>query len=227
MHPTHPGPRAAGIGLLVYTVGTFTAMANSGPGGDFEPAAITAWTAHEHRWAAFGNGYLGCFVALGLLVFTLGSTARVRGSAAEIYRSLGLVGTGLAMAGWWLSSGIIVALAEGGTAVQSGMSQPVLYSLSEVANLVAVCAPALCLGLMGWILAARGALPGWLRVLGVVGGAGGVLAAFYLPIPLYLVWLVSLGIWTLRSPRTAAPVVVQQAAGQTMGPGEYAAASGR
>jgi hypothetical protein len=196
-----PGPRAAGIAVLAYAVGTFVAMGNAGPGGDFEDAGVTTWTSEAHRWGAFGVGYLGCFAALGLLVFTLGSHHRVTGPAAEVYRSLGVIGTGLAMVGWWLSAGIAVALTEGGPDVRAGMSQPVVYSLSEMANLLAVCAPALCLGVMGWILAARGEQPRWLRVLGAVGGTGGVLAAFYFVIPLYLIWLVALGVWTLRSAR--------------------------
>ena len=216
-----PGPRAAGIAVLAYAVGTFVAMGNTGPGGDFEPASVTAWTGEAHRWGAFGVGYLGCFAALGLLVFTLGSHHRVRGPATEVYRSLGVIGAGIAMVGWWLSAGIAVALAEGGPDVRAGMSLPVVYSLSEMANLLAVCAPALCLGVMGWILATRGQQPRWLRVLGAVGGTGGVLAAFYFVIPLYVIWLIALGIWTLRSARpTPEPSVASS-------PEVYAAAPGR
>ncbi|MGN6574904.1 MAG: hypothetical protein ACTHKG_04395 [Nocardioides sp.] len=200
---TRLGPRAAGIALLAYVVATVAAMANTGPGGDFEPASVTAWTSEAHRWGAFGVGYLGCFAALGLLVFTLGSHHRVHGPTAEVYRSLGVIGAGIAMVGWWLSAGIAVALTEGGPDVRAGMSQPVVDSLSEMANLLAVCAPALCLGVMGWILADRGQQPRWLRILGAVGGTGGVLAAFYFVIPLYLVWLVVLGLWTVRSSRPA------------------------
>jgi len=214
------GPRPAGIALLAYVVGTVVAMANSGPGGDFEPAIVTTWTSEAHRWGAFGVGYLGCFAALGLLVFTLGSHHRVAGAAAEVYRSLGMIDAGLSMVGWWLSAGIAVALTEGGPDVRAGMSQPVVYSLSEMANLLAVCAPALCLGVMGWILAARGEQPRWLRVFGAVGGAGGVLAAFYFVIPLYLVWLVALGVWTLRSARPDREPVAGP------GPEVYAAAPG-
>jgi hypothetical protein len=75
------GPRAAGIAVLAYAVGTFVAMGNAGPGGDFEAAGVTAWTSEGHRWGAFGVGYLGCFAALGLLVLAADATGAASGRA--------------------------------------------------------------------------------------------------------------------------------------------------
>ena len=200
--------RTAGAGLLVYTVGSVAAFTQTGPGGDYEPAFVRSWMAAGHRWEAFGVGYLGCFAALGLLVFALGTFREER----DPRRQLGVLAAGMAIVGWFLSSGMAVAFQEGGAAVRAGVPLPVVYTLSEVANLVLLCAPAFCLGVIGWILALRDEQPRWLRVLGAVGGTGGILAAFYFPIPLYLVWLLALGVWTVTHPapvgqRVTKPVV--------------------
>ena len=203
--------RTAGIGLVLYTVGSVVGFTQTGPGGDFEPGAVHRWMDASHRWTAFGVGYLGCFAAVGLLVFAVGAFRR-----NELCRTLAVLAAGIAVVGWFLSSGMAVAFQEGGATVRAGVPLPVVYTLSEVANLVMLCAPAFCLGVIGWVLAARGEQPRWLRILGAVGGTGGILAAFYFPIPLYLIWLVALGVWTARSDRS----------GQRIPAGAYDAASG-
>jgi hypothetical protein len=194
--------RAAGWGLLAYAVGTFVVMANAGPGGDYEPTKVAAFVAEGHKWAAFGVAYLGMFAAVGLLVFTLGAGSLL-GSGRELFRGLGIAATTSAVIGWFLSGGIAVAFAEGGHPVHVGVSGPVVYTLSEVANLVAVCAPAFCLGLMAWQLAVAGELPRWLRGFGAVAGLCGILAAFFFPLPIYLLWMLVLGGTLARGRRTA------------------------
>jgi Na+/H+-dicarboxylate symporter len=80
---------------------------------------------------------------------------------------------------------------------------PVFYTLTEIGNLLAVCGPALCLGVAALVLATRGPLPTWLRVFSVLAGVCGVLAPFYFTYFVYALWTLVAGItWTLgRSPQ--------------------------
>jgi hypothetical protein len=204
-----PIRRSAGIGLLLYVVALIAAFVNSGPGGDYEPAGVRAFMSSGHRPVAFAMFYVGAFAAIGLLVFAFGARDRLR-QHGEIFWALGIIATACSIAGWVLSSGLAVAFAEGGQSVRAGVPGPVLYTLSEVANLMLACAPAFCLGVMGLMLAWRGALPTWLKVFTVAGGVCGMLAAFYFPLPIYLIWLVALGIWVARSPQPRALAVPLQ-----------------
>jgi hypothetical protein len=187
-----PIPRTAGIGLLVYAVGVLIEAIFSGPGGDYEAAGVASFVSAGNRPLAFAMGYVGWFSALGLLAFAAGLRPRLA-RGGDTFWALGIIGTACAVVGWVLSRGITVAFAEGGHVVQHGVSGPVVYALSEIANLVAVCAPAFCLGVMAWVLAAEAGLPGWLRVFSRVAGVCGMLAAFYFPLPVYLMWMLVLG----------------------------------
>jgi hypothetical protein len=197
-----PVPGIAGIGLLVYGVGVIVEAVFSGPGGDYEPAGVASFVSAGNRPLAFAMGYVGWFSALGLLAFAAGLRARL-GRGGDMFWALGIIATACAIVGWVLSRGITVAFAEGGHVVQHGVSGPVVYTLSEIANLVAVCAPAFCLGVMAWVLAAEAGLPGWLRVFSRVAGVCGMLAAFYFPLPVYLVWMLVLGGWIVAKSRPA------------------------
>jgi hypothetical protein len=195
-------PRAAGIGLLVYAVGVVVEAVFAGPGGDYEPAGVASFVSAGNRPVAFATGYLGLFTALGLLAFAAGLRPRLR-RGGDTFWALGIIATACAVVGWVLSRGIAVAFAEGGHVVQHGVSGPVVYTLSEVANLTAACAPAFCLGVMAWQLAAEAGLPRWLRVFSRVAGVCGMLAAFYFPLPVYLLWMLVLGGWIVAKSRPA------------------------
>lgn len=195
-------PRAAGIGLIVYAVGVVIEAVFSGPGGDYEPAGVASFVSAGNRPLAFATGYLGLFTALGLLAFAAGLRPRLR-RGGDMFWALGIIATASAVVGWVLSRGITVAFAEGGQVVQHGVSGPVVYTLSEVANLTAACAPALCLGVMAWQLAGEAALPRWLRMFSRVAGVCGMLAAFYFPLPVYLLWMLVLGGWIVAKSRPA------------------------
>lgn len=187
-------PRTTGIGLLVYVIGLIAEIQFSGPGGDYESAGVASFVSSGNWAIAFATGYVGWFSALGLLVFAAGLRPRLRRSG-DTFWALGVIATACAVIGWTLSRGITVAFAEGGHAVQQGVSGPVVYTFSEIANLVAACAPAFCLGVMAWLLAAEAGLPRWLRVFSRVAGVCGMLGAFYFPMPVYLLWMLVLGVW--------------------------------
>jgi len=202
--------RTAGVGLLVYVVGVLIEATFSGPGGDYEAAGVASFVSAGNRPLAFATGYVGLFTALGLLAFAAGLRPRLR-RGGDVFWALGIIATACALVGWVLSRGITVAFAEGGRVVQHGVSGPVVYTLSEIANLVALCAPAFCVGVMAWQLAAEGPLPRWLRVFSRVAGVCGMLAAFYFPLPVYLLWMLVLGGWIVAArparQRVAKPVL--------------------
>ena len=94
--------------------------------------------------------------------------------------------------------GVAVAFAEGGTNLAT-LPHPVVYMVSEMSNLVAVCASAFFVGAAALVLAARAGLPRGLRVVTYVAGVCGLLAAFWFPLFLFWLWAIGIGIWTLAS----------------------------
>lgn len=196
-------PRSAGTGLLVYAAGTFAAFAFAGsPGGDYSAGGVASYIGPAHAPVAFTLWYVAALSALALVVFGAGvrRTPAIGGPLA----ALATIGAALSATGAWLAGGVAVGMVEGGGAVQSGVPAPVVYLITEIGNLMCVCAPALCVGVIGIVLAVRGALSPWLRVVSVIGGICGILAPFYLTYFAYLLWVLVLGIVVLarRTPAT-------------------------
>jgi hypothetical protein len=202
-----PIPRIVGIGILIYGAGTFAGFVGSGsPGGDYSDAMVLRYIRSGHLAVAFGLWYLVALSALGLLVAAPGlrELRRVGGFLA----GLATAGAAISVAGAFVSGGVAVAVAEGGTAVRSGVGLPALYTLTGIGNLLAVCAPALCMGVAALVLAARGQLPTWLRIFTAVAGVCGILAPFFFTYFVYAVWTVVAGIVLTRrgsSQRVAEP----------------------
>ena len=198
--------RTAGLGLLAYGLATPIAfIAIGSPGGEFNDATVTDYIAGGHAATAFGLAYLGAFAALGLLVFA----RRMRhelGSAGDLFWGLSVAGTAAAVAGWFMVGGVAVGFAEGGGPL-TAVPHPVVYLITEISNLVAVCASAFLVGVAALVLGARSSLPMGLRVFSYVGGVSGILAAFYFPLPLFFLWAIVVGGWAIASPaRVSAPV---------------------
>jgi hypothetical protein len=85
-------------------------------------------------------------------------------------------------------------MAEGGHAVQTGVPHPVIYTITEIGNLLAVCGPALTVGVGAVLVAARGAMStGW-RVVTVLAGVCGVLAPLFFTLFAFVLWTVAAGI---------------------------------
>jgi hypothetical protein len=198
-------PRSAGLGLAGYGLGTTIAFAGSGsPGGDYEESAVTKYVSFGHFWVASGLWYLGALSALGLIVLAVG--LRAQPGVGGILAGFATAGAALAIAGAFVSGGLAVAMAEGGTAVRAGVPHPVVYTLTEIGNLLAVCAPALCVGVAAIVLALRTtALPGWLRGISVVAGICGVLAPFFFTYYVFVLWTVVAGIVIARRRSVPAP----------------------
>ena len=205
--------RAAGLGLLAYGIGTPVAFMSIGaPGGAFDNGTIDAYMASNHWARSFALAYLGAFAALGLLPFARRMRSDLR-SGGETFWGLMVGGTAAAVVGWFLVGGLAVVFAEGGTALK-GLPHPVVYALSEMSNLVAVCASAFLVGSAALVLVARSTLPAALRVATAAAGVCGLLAAFFFPIFLFWLWAVAFGVWTLLSAtrESAAPRAEHQPA---------------
>ena len=64
------------------------------------------------------------------------------------------------------------------------------------------CGPALCIGVAALVLAARGPLPGWLRIFSAAAGVCGILAPFFFTYFLFVLWTITAGIaLALTSPQ--------------------------
>jgi len=193
--------RAAGLGLLAYGIGTPLAFLSVGsPGGDFSDQVIATYMSSGHWAKAIALAYLGAFAAMGLLVFA-NRMRQELGSAGDALWGLAVAGTAAGVIGWFLVGGIAVAFAEGGLPL-AGVPHAVVYLVSEMSNLIAVCASAFFVGAVALVLAVRATLPRWLRVASFVAGPCGLLAAFFFPLFLLLLWAIAFGVWALT---TAAP----------------------
>lgn len=186
-------PRSAGIGLLVYGVGTAVAfMASGAPGGEYTKSMVRDYLARGHWATAFVLWYVGALSALGLLV--VGAALRRTQRHGDTLWGLCVAAAATSVAGAFVTGGVDVAMAEGGDAVRSGVSLPMVYTLTEIGNLLAVCAPALFVGVAALVLAARSTLPGWLRAFSVVAGLCGILAPLFFTYFVFTIWTVAAGV---------------------------------
>jgi hypothetical protein len=185
--------RTAGLGLLAYGLGTPVAfMALGSPGGDYDEHAVTKYISSGHTWTAIGLAYLGAFAALGLLPFAARMRSELR-SGGDVFWGLAVAGTAAAVVGCFLVGGVAVAFAEGGSPL-SAVPHPVVYTLTEMSNLVAVCGSAFFVGAAALVLAARAPLPTGFRVVTALAGVCGLLAGFFFPVFLFWIWAIALGV---------------------------------
>ncbi len=195
--------RSAGLGLLAYGLGTALAFISTGsPGGDYEDSAVAAYTDSGHWPVVAALAYLGAFSALAFLVFA-DRMRRELGDRGDLFWGLSVAGTAAAVVGWMLVAGVQIAFAEGGAPV-TGLPHPVIYVLSEMSNLVAVCASALLIGVAAIVLASRAVLPAPARVATRVAGFFGICAPAFFPIFLFWLWAIVLGTWLAASDRSTA-----------------------
>lgn len=173
--------RRAGGALLVYGVGVTAAfMFLAAPGGDYEDSGVSSYLASGHWPAAFILSYVGAVCSLALVVFGHEVRAALGGMLGDLVWGFAIAGTAVSVVGAFVTGGLDVAMAEGGHPVQTGVPHPVVYTLSEIGNLLSVCGPAFFAGVIALVLAVRGPLPGWLRVFSAVAGVCGILAPFFL-----------------------------------------------
>ena|SRR6478609_1146606 len=203
--------RALGLGLLGYGITTTVAfMAIGSPGGDYSDRMVTDYVAQGHWVTAFLWSYAGMAGAVCLFAFGLGARA-TWGRLGELIWGLAVAGAASSVAGWFVVGGVAVSMAEGGHAVQTGVAHPVVYTLTEIGNLLAFCSPAFFIGVAAVALAVRAPMPTWLRVVTVLAGVCGILAPLYFTYFLFALWTVGFGAWALRERRSVAPESAVQA----------------
>lgn len=192
--------RTAGLGLLVYGLGTVGAFMSIGaPGGSYDDGTIATYLSSGHWALAMVVAYVGAFASLGLLVFGARMRHEVR-TGGDLVWGLSVGATVAGVVGWFLVGGISVSFAEGGDPVAK-LPHSVVYLVSEMSNLIAVCAGAFLLGIAALVVAARSSLPGWLRIGTYVAGVCGVLAAGFFTLFVFWLWTIGFGAWTmLRQP---------------------------
>lgn len=194
--------RTAGAALLLYGVATFVANALiDAPGGQYEPGGVVNYVDSGHFPVAFAAAYLGCLGALAVLPFVLGIRDEL-GPFSDLACGLGVAAATTGVIGWFVSAGVDVAMAEGGSTVPAGVPHPVVYTITEIGNLLSWCAPALFLGVVAILLSRAPTLPRWLRIFSAVAGVCGILAPFFFTFFLYLLWTLVFGT-TLVTRRTS------------------------
>jgi hypothetical protein len=185
--------RTAGAALLLYGVATFVANALiAAPGGQYEPGGVVSYIDSGHFPVAFAAAYLGCLGAVAVLPFVLGIRGEL-GPFSDLAWGLGVAATTTGVIGWFVSGGVDVAMAEGGSTVPAGVPHPVVYTITEIGNLLSWCAPALFLGVVAILLSRVPTLPRWLRIFSAVAGVCGILAPFFFTFFLYLLWTMVFG----------------------------------
>lgn len=188
--------RTIGLGLAIYGLGNVVGFAASGsPGGNYANADVTHYISSDHFVTASACWYLVALSALGLVVAASALEHRL---AAALMR----LGAGCAVVGAFVSGGLAVAMREGGASVRTGVPHPVVYAITEIGNLVAVCAPALFVGAAALLLAAAGVMPRGLSWVTVVAGLFGILAPFFFTYFAFILWALVTGVvWAVRGRR--------------------------
>ena len=186
--------RGAGIGLAVYGLGTAIAfIAIGAPGGEYDDGTVVDYLSRDHWVTGMVLGYVGAFAALGYLVFARRMRDQL-GDAGDLFWGLAVAGTAAAVIGWFLVGGMSVSFAEGGDAMQK-LPHPVVYLVSEMSDLIAVCASAFLIGISAIVLAAKAALPRPVRIASYVGGVCGIFAAAFFTLFLFWLWAIAVGAW--------------------------------
>ena len=210
--------RTAGLALGGYAIATLVAFGGSTvPGGDYETGKISAFL----TGGSITPVLLGALLMVaGLALLPVGRHVRevVPGPAGGLAGDLAVVAAAAGVVGGMAHGGLTIALVEGGPAVTAGLPLPVAYTLGEMVNLLAVCAPAFTVGALAVVLAARYPMPGWLRVLTVLGVLGGLTAPMFFTFFAYLLWALVLGGWMVaRGARTPQPEPVVATATSPLG----------
>lgn len=187
--------RGTGLALITYVIATVVAMFGLGaPGGDYTPAQVTDFLSGDRAWIAAAFGYLGIVGALALLPVARG-LRDLAGTRGDSVWGLGVAAMGAGTVGWFLTAALAIAAGMGGPAVREAVPLPVVYIVGLASNLVALCAPALLIGVIAWTISRTESLPLWVRLAFGAAGVCGVLAPFYFTYLLYLLILLILGGW--------------------------------
>lgn len=196
--------RIAGLGLVTFGIGTLVSlMAANIPGGDYEPAKVVAYLAPGHAVRTFAIAYLGIASLIGLLAFGQGMRAEL-GRLGDTAWALSIAALATGVVGWFIGAGVVVATAEGGSAITAGIPLPVAHTIGEIAGLLGGCAPALFIGVVALLMTRVATLPMWLRVFSGVAGLCGILAPLFFTMFVFVLWTLVTGVVLLARSRQRA-----------------------
>ena len=195
-----------GIGGIAFGVLTFVAIVISeAPGGSYSTSHIADYLSSGHRAVAIAAMYLGLLGVLGLVCLLVElRTALAETTAGRVVWGAGIAAAASFAVGWGVLGGQIFAHWEGGKKIV--VAPPVTYLLGEVGVIFIFGSAAALLGfaLVALVVAARGALPGWLRWFALGAGLCGIAGPAFFPFFVLLLWAIAAGIWLLRA-RSPAP----------------------
>ncbi len=209
----------AGIGAIGFAVLSLVAFSVAQPpGGTYKASDVAKYVAHGHRPAVFISLYVMLLAVVGLVL----AITRLRGMlpadwSQNTFQAIGLIAAGSLLIGFALVGTVPTALSVGGG---SPIDPRLTYMFTEAGDAVLFGAAFVILGAALVLLAARAAMPVWLRVVTGIAGIGGLAAPAFFPMFLVLVWALAIGIWLLASPRSE-PAFAPVAATLGSEPGTY------
>ncbi|WP_370615254.1 hypothetical protein [Mumia sp. Pv 4-285] len=195
-------PRTAGLGLLVFLAGIIVWSFAGTMGGNFHESEVQAFVEGRHRNLDFALYTVGALTSMGLIVFGWAVRDRVDRVGGWVW-GLSVAGVATAVSGLCVLGGFQVAMAEGGAQAQE-IPLSVAYTIGTIGHLFAGPAPALFVGTIALLLAAKAEMPGWMRVFTVLAGVCAITAALYFTAAVYLLWLLVFGIWVVAHRRPSA-----------------------
>lgn len=194
-------PRSAGVGLLILFASVVAWSIAGTQGGTYHDADVTDFILGHHSALDFVLYTVGALGSVGLLVFGW-AVRHGLGRIGELVWGLSIAGTAVAISGVTVLGGFQVAMAEGGEKAQA-VPPAVAYTIGTVGNVWAGPAAALVVGVIALFLAAKAAMPLWLRVFTVTAGVCAITAALFWTAGVYLLWLLVFGIWAVAHRQTA------------------------
>jgi hypothetical protein len=194
-----------GISAILFALLTFVGMVVADPpGGDYKESDIESFVAHDHRTASVVGVYVMLAGAVALLYLLAGLRSRLSGRFGAFFAATGTVAGAAWAIGAVLVTVVPLGLANGGAVAPEPHT---VYMLTQVGFATLFGAGGILLGVSLIVLAAAGALPGWLRVVTLVAGILGLASPAFFPFMALLIWGLVFGIWSLASKRADDVVV--------------------
>jgi hypothetical protein len=198
---------AAGFGALAFGILTFVAlMIAAPPGGTYSTKDVDKYLAKGHRAAVFVAIYVLVVALIGMLLMLWRMREEIAGARSTIFWALSVASTASWLAGFAIVIAPAAALAFSGGHLDT-LPPTLTYTVAEAGWAVAYGAGGILLGcaLLTYAIGPVAA-PAWVRWSTLVAGICAVASIAWFPQFLVFVWAIVIGIWTLVSKRSAAPV---------------------
>jgi len=198
---------AAGVGALAFGILTFVALLiASPPGGTYSTKDITNYLAKGHRAAVIVAIYVLVLAIIGMLLMLWRMRDEIVGTRGTLFWGLGIASAACWLAGFAIVIAPATSLAFSGGKLTT-LPGTLTYTVAEAGWAVAYGAGGILLG-AALVTYAIGpvAAPAWVRWTTLVAGVAALAEIAWFPQFLVYVWAIAIGIWTLVSKRSSAPV---------------------